>query len=652
MNSIAKTKEKESAIARWLKSPEEGALYFFADDNRYQGGKVALVTRAHFHPPDYHNQDYFETWYRLWDRSLGDFEERVAHDSDSEFRQKSPIRLVLPDGVTLKDFLAQAELDSAKYFMDPDSLLNVIQEQTGAFGADDESDDENPPEDASEDNSESEPGKALALIGGKLSIDDLQRAGMIVAQMRIRTGLIQASIRRRLELFRQTSAQLTSKLNRILKVVGFLEMYTGERQEIVQIRSGFPSSGPIHIRQLVQFMDEESLLVNVGHGKDGVSTEAKIDWYNPSAFDSWLLESPDHLDQVIAELKGIVAIKPSRQKSKRESANERAEEESQRGMTYLLIRNGENLYRVWTDTKLDKTLFPTAQESEDRDKLFKDAERFHDQDKADDMRINMARNMALMQGIIDRAELLSPLPTSERINLNDPETFESGNVVLIRDGENLLDINPIPTYRDWRQEISTRIVRGSRIFLLGIPWDKSNYERYLKERNYSIGMPNAGIYNVDEVLEERYHGESLIIHFAPGGTYWARNPHSIYRHDIVEVARKQRVGIRLYRSEVINYDEIDPDMVLRMVRDRKNRADFVEMVPTFLELRRLRLEELDAETKFVQLLANKEDLPEELLWQSVKWWKEKVISKRPISSDDAKAWRMILPHARKLHAKP
>jgi len=32
---------------------------------------------------------------------------------------------------------------------------------------------------------------------------------------------------------------------------------------------------------------------------------------------------------------------------------------------------------------------------------------------------------------------------------------------------------------------------------------------------------------------------------------------------------------------------------------------------------------------------------EKEIWKAVDWWKHKVIWKRPIRQDDAKAWRMI-----------
>jgi hypothetical protein len=51
--------------------------------------------------------------------------------------------------------------------------------------------------------------------------------------------------------------------------------------------------------------------------------------------------------------------------------------------------------------------------------------------------------------------------------------------------------------------------------------------------------------------------------------------------------------------------------------------------------------EQEQEAHFIKLLADRHNVSEEVLREHVKWWETKVIWKRPITSDDAKAWRVI-----------
>jgi len=99
---------------------------------------------------------------------------------------------------------------------------------------------------------------------------------------------------------------------------------------------------------------------------------------------------------------------------------------------------------------------------------------------------------------------------------------------------------------------------------------------------------------------------------------------------------------------VLNYDDTSSEELQAYFDDRTKREEFREMMPilkrALLEKRR----EEAGEAAFVDLMLrtlHDEDyccgVSEGAVREAVKWWKEKVIFTRPLTKDDAKAWRMI-----------
>ncbi len=76
------------------------------------------------------------------------------------------------------------------------------------------------------------------------------------------------------------------------------------------------------------------------------------------------------------------------------------------------------------------------------------------------------------------------------------------------------------------------------------------------------------------------------------------------------------------------------------------------MLPLLFEIREQKLKELADEKEFVKLMLGEMDKAkieksrdgrtlEEHAWDAIDWWKMKTIEKRPLTKDDAKAYRMI-----------
>jgi hypothetical protein len=140
------------------------------------------------------------------------------------------------------------------------------------------------------------------------------------------------------------------------EAVWTINLYLGKNEEIHRLTKGQPAppETKIIIRQSVLFMDEESALFARSDG---------IDIRQIEDFDNWLLEDPTHLQQVIPDQKGIVALHVRRHGKNYEDPWMNTEMNTANlRWTYFLIKNGDNLYRVYVDIDVGRHLFPTVSE--------------------------------------------------------------------------------------------------------------------------------------------------------------------------------------------------------------------------------------------------------------------------------------------------
>ncbi len=289
------------------------------------------------------------------------------------------------------------------------------------------------------------------------------------------------------------------QIRKIMRVITTIELYLGISEEIVQIQEG-PTANtnePICIRQGLMFMDEE-----VGDPWDdgqGLEWDAK----GVAAFDDWLTRNENY-KKVLPEKKGIAAFQARREvKTRANHGNPFANLGKMEAdmTTFLLIRNGDNLYRLITDKiAFRPRLFPKRNElqrlfdywkyadaieeknggknthiwSNSNDKNGEDFESLKNSHQgsdtadakefAEDNVFFYKMRITLFQGLIDRTTILHPLKEGENIKLFNTEAQEKGLVRLIYDDELTL-----PTGRKsfwaWIMDMNSRIDYGSRIVL-------------------------------------------------------------------------------------------------------------------------------------------------------------------------------------------
>jgi len=429
---------------------------------------------------------------------------------------------------------------------------------------------------------------------------------------------------------------LRDQIKAITKVLGVFELYLGIHEKIVQIGDGdyAPIDMPITIHQAVLYMDEETGIITWRNGQQG------IDYQRIGEFDEWVIPN---IDRILPEQKGVILLRPTRQHRKYSSDPfQNSFLNANNHMSYILIRNGQKVYRIWTGTALGSRFIPGPDEIE---QLFLKAEEGSqfDQKRAKDQEFKYRKHALLLQGLLDRTDIFKPI--LHLVSLGKPETY-GGLVNWVYDDEpSITDGLHVP-YLEWHKEINSHIQRGTRVLVVYPFWKSKKDFAYRFKRYYSYEgncppHPQTGIYTIDHEGEHQW----ATLRKSVSAYYIMYNPEDeIYGNWYQEIhKRKNRVSFALFKKDpfVLNYDRIVLSDIEHYIDCRYERINYLEMLPVLMDIRDQRLKELEWEKHFVGLVAHRTGVEEGLIWKAVEWWKNKVIWKRPIRKDDAKALRMV-----------
>ncbi|HSH80017.1 MAG TPA: hypothetical protein VLA19_15945, partial [Herpetosiphonaceae bacterium] len=411
---------------------------------------------------------------------------------------------------------------------------------------------------------------------------------------------------------------------------------------------------PISLQQLVLAMDEECAVA---------AEEGGIDARSIAQFDAWLLERPEHLDQVLPEPKGVVVLVPRRQsKDYGDPWTNRAAQEADR-QSYFLIRNGERLYRICTDFIVGTTLLPRRDEFLDffvdervdwdtrertRVALEPGSRAYMEAEKRADARgRHYFRIGLILQGLIDRTPVFHPLPGA--IQVTRPEAYDRGWLRIIADAEPALG-DGHERFRDWHARLNATLDVGMRVIGTFSGWsgDYASFRSLADKHGHPRLSPATASYPRDNELyrlEGKRDGGFFFLYARAGDEVY--DPYEGWR------APKLRAACVVHPDDrfILAYDAATVEEMEYYLRSRQDRQAYVQMFPLLKAAIRMKWEEAAAEAPFRQLLsgeivkAHRVDFvdAEAAVPDLVRWYKFKNKNHRPLVGDDeGKALRMIV----------
>lgn len=445
---------------------------------------------------------------------------------------------------------------------------------------------------------------------------------------------------------------------KVNKLIIQLELYLGVEETIEQIQVGnsAPEDMPISLRQRILYMD-----VEVGDPADD-----GIDISNVEEFDKWLLRSHPYwkmknYEILIPEQKCIAVFKVRRSdKEYNYSSNPfiNAFHNSQMNelnrKTYIFMRNGENIYKIWSDIiNIDTRLFPRKEELNE---IFEEINKFsgsYTGQKADGKLHGYKLHFLIIQGVFERTQIFQ---NSQSINLFDSNVDNSTKVQYIYDDEIATQLpSGIPTFGQWQKKLNETIEEGTRIYFIHDGFMRQTGYRYYNEEirkrifkewfqyddSYPNKAPSNGLYVVYNETEKKFVGKDnnqLYIKYNYKRNEWNETRGKGYSF-----------AIGLDDKCILNYDAIsykDMEILEYYLYTRIGREQYLSYIPLLLEVFKMKKAELDKEQEFVKLILSNvklEDTTEnrEQVMKTIEWWKVKNKWKRSLSTDDAKAYRMI-----------
>lgn len=437
------------------------------------------------------------------------------------------------------------------------------------------------------------------------------------------------------------------KIDRVGKIIWTIELYLGIQEDIVQLSKGGPAKDDavIHLLQDRLYMDEE-----VGDPTDGgISIE------NIEDFDNWLLSKSGYHKCFNYELllpfdKCVRIMRVRRVNKDRDHFSCHYTKfiyDQLDRKTFLLIRNGENVYSIETDMNFGEKLFPDKSEFVDLFDALEDSRWKERDSKKIESKFDLyKRNMIIMQGLIDRTEVFGNV---SEINLLSNEVEKNGRVKFFYESNSVRIEGGSQSPLDWYFKAS-ECKEGDRVFyyqdrFVGKDERRDRFYNIYRQSDYGCpDLPGSGVYTL-------YLDKDLQF-----DCYYIKTPMKSKNFDYeswdyLPSKKKARFTVYLKDDIVVNFDYIshrDIDKLWHFLHDRRARRDYLRIMPVLIHLRDLKLQEMKDELPFCNLLMSKLDVDLLTARDYVYWWKNKNKWKRDLSVDDEKALRMIVRYHKKM----
>ena len=367
-------------------------------------------------------------------------------------------------------------------------------------------------------------------------------------------------------------AEMEKWLKGKYRVICAYETYLGTKEEVVElIGEGKTSNEPIHLYQAVRFMDEEYGIVNLEKLTETTWVERNdFDYKNVEIFDDWI--SKNYKMFIPAE-RGIVMWRIKRRGKDYGDKWENMVCNGYNANCYFLIRNGERLYRIFSDVASeDDTMFPTEQQSIEAGKRWSTDEEF-DQEEFMENTLPWKYILIAIQGILDRTDILGT-DCQFKTNLICG-LFDKEKIVLVRDKErkDLIGDATMPRWKDYLQENRDKTKIGDRIIITDL-WGSKNYygnntddsdfiyAHHMDWRRRWVGIPNRSkVYEIKDYDEDWGY---KIFYFEER---WSGD------------IKKKRTAFWLDKTEFFNISQTTEKDLEYYLNDRRERENYLDMLP-------------------------------------------------------------------------
>ncbi len=446
-------------------------------------------------------------------------------------------------------------------------------------------------------------------------------------QLNTKLLAIRNSVKAKTEKMRASLDLVIREQNKLIRrlnsIVFTLEIYSGIDEEVKQIQSGTPAfdDTPIYLCQLMKFMDEE-----VGDPDNGGVSYDSVD-----VFYDWMVKYNSYLKCFNYELllpfkKCVRTLRVRRNTSERFSLdpfNNRWSIEQEMN-TFLLIRNGENIYVIDSKMSFNKKLYPDQKELTEIFNL-------NDEDKVFDKLQGYKNGMVIIQGLIDRTDVFGDI--SNDISVLSTKSQEEGKVIFNYEMDENLITDGSKTFLDFLQ--TDDVKHGDRILLINAYSHSNKFLKWYDNEYACPSPPEDGIYKVEKI------DGSLYIKYLPDEDVYNSSTGHLTK-------RKNRVSYRInpkHDDNIVNIDRVshrDIDWLNNMMYDRRDRRKYLRVNGLLKALKKFKKLELKEEESFVKMLQSYTSSDELTVLDAVHWWKTKNMHKRALTVDDKKAFRMVV----------
>jgi hypothetical protein len=435
-------------------------------------------------------------------------------------------------------------------------------------------------------------------------------------------------LKRKQQELERISKDLQEKLADMEDCLHMINLYLGTGETVVPLRDGEPAPAdePICIRQSVLAMEEEAALLD----PEG------IDYSKIGDFDRYLLEK-GLLEAVLPEPKGVVVLKPCRQTRRYEDVDPLTQVmlNQENAKTYWIVKNGQKLWRFWSDLELGERCFPSARDGEENlGKETPGSEAYYEKIKAAEgvNRLYLKAGLRL-QGIIDRTKVFAPFQNPKiKPKITDPSTWP-GQLRFIQDGSEGALGEGRPGFEEWLEACNGSLLPGQRVLVGQSPSPRERGDIHPKWARW----PHGQILRVKKSPKGELRGAFRVEHEEKNGS----------------------VRLDQQAKNWLNIDRTNPEDIAFYLRDRGSRREAWANIGYLLpSARKLLEEEKSTEAPARQLLENhfakeldiEETEAKALTEEILGWWKRGRKDFRPVDLENAqKAWAAMTTEGAKRH---